>query len=271
MQMKTISFIGAGNMANSIIRGLLAHHYDPNHIYATNRNIEKLTTLQQQCGIHVTTNNIEAAQQADILVLAVKPQDLAAVCAQLQAIIGTNMPLILSLITGKTIATLEAQLQSKHLPIVRCVPNTPAALGYGITAGFVNAYVSEVQKENISMIFNAIGSSVWLDDETQLNAVTAVSGCGPAYFFYLMENFIKAAIAQGLPESIAKSLVKQTALGAAKMALASPEPLSVLRRHVASPGGSTEQGIKVLQQHHIAQILQEVIDAANKRATELAE
>ena len=265
-----ISFIGAGNMASSIIGGLVTNGYPADQITAANPSEGKLLDLQQHYGIHITTDNITATEQADILVLAVKPQLLNQVCAPLQNTVQQYKPLILSILAGKTLATLAEQLATKSLAIVRCMPNTPTMLGCGVTAAIANPHTTAAQKETITQLLQTIGIVIWLEQESQINPVGAISGCGPAYFFYIMEGLVKAGIAQGLDEAMVKTLVEQTALGATKMALASSESLATLRHQVTSPKGSTEQGIKVLQDNDLDKILADVVAAASKRAAELA-
>ncbi len=265
-----IVFIGAGNMAASIISGLITKGYPRKQIIASNPSNEKLVVLQQKYGIQTTNDNLTAAAQADILVLAIKPQILDTVCKELRCFFRQHKPLILSIIAGKTTNYIAEQLQQRELPIVRCMPNTPALIGYGITAAFANHYVNHQQRQQTINILDAIGTSLWLDNENQLNDVTAVSGSGPAYFFYFMEALIEAAIAQGLPAATAKKLVEQTALGAAKMAKTTEQSLQELRQQVTSPGGTTEQGLNVLQENHLNEILMNTVSAAKKRAIELA-
>ena len=265
-----ISFIGAGNMASSIIGGLITNGYPAKQITAANPSEDKLVKLQQQYGIHITTDNITAAEQADILVLAVKPQLLNQVCPPLHTIVQQRKPLILSVLAGKTLSILAEQLATKNLPIVRCMPNTPAMLGCGVTAVVANEYTTTAQKTIVTQLLQTIGTVIWLEQEAQINPVSAISGSGPAYFFYMMEGLIKAGIAQGLDQAMVQTLVEQTALGTAKMALANNETLTTLRHQVTSPKGSTEQGIKVLQDNNLDEILIDVVAAATKRANELA-
>lgn len=269
MHNKTISFIGAGNMAKAMINGLIIKDYETKNIIASRRCPEKLSQLQQQYNIKTTTNNLIAADGADILVLAVKPQQLEAVCQQLKAMVKKQQPLILSVVTGKTIATIEQYLGTRELTIVRCVSNTPVQIGYGVTAAFAKIPTSSRQPFN--KILNAMGRTVWLEQEAALDTVTALAGSGPAYYFYIIDAFINAAIKQGLSPEVAKILAEQTALGAAKMVQATNDSLAILQRQIASPGGTTEQGVKVLQNHHVDKILTEVIAKATQRATELAQ
>ena len=269
MRDNVISFIGAGNMASAMINGLITKGYGPKNIIASRRCLDRLSQLQQQYHVEITTDNLIAADGADIVVLAVKPQQLEDVCQQLKTIVQKQQPLILSVVTGKNIATIEQYLGTRKLTIVRCVLNTPVQIGCGITAAFAKIPTSARQPFN--EILNTIGKTVWLEQEAALDTVTALAGSGPAYYFYIIDAFINAAIKQGLNPNVAKILAEQTALGAAKMVQATDNSLAMLQQKVTSPGGTTEQGIKVLKNHHVDKILAEVIAKAKQRATELAE
>ena len=218
MRYPTITFIGAGNMASSLIAGLIADGYPNDRIWATNRSQEKLQTLQQRFNVHVSQDNEQGAAQAEIVVLAVKPQDAALALTNLAVIIQKNKPLLISIMMGITICTINQNLGFKAT-VIRCMPNTPALVGCGATALYASDTVSSEQKEIAEAILRAVGLTVWLKEERLLNVVTALSGSGPAYFFLMMEALQEAAIKLGLQANEARLLTLQTALGAARGAI----------------------------------------------------
>lgn len=266
---KNISFIGAGNMATSLIGGLIADGYDPKKIWATNPNAQQLQQLQQRFGINITADNKEAANEAEIVVLAVKPQKLKTVATELAAVIKRHHPLIISVAAMIPVGHLEKWLGEKTA-IVRCMPNTPSLIQSGASGLFANAYVSEEQKSLAESIIRAVGIIVWITKEEQMDIVTALSGSGPAYFFYFMETMQKSAEKLGLPTETARLLTLQTALGAARLAMETAEDLSTLRQQVTSPGGTTERAFEILMQAQLDDWIHQAMSAAKKRAVELA-
>lgn len=270
MQQPTIAFIGAGNMARSLIGGLITDGFSAEKIWASNPSTELLDKLQKQFGVHTALDNAEALKQAEVVVFAVKPQTLKIVAQQLAQTIQEKKPLIISIAAGVREKDLQTWL-GNHIAIVRCMPNTPALVGAGASALFANSLVSTDQKNSAESILRAVGMTVWLDDEKLLDTVTALSGSGPAYFFLIMEALEKAAVGLGLPADTAHLLTLQTALGAARMALENELSLAELRQQVTSPGGTTECGIQILENNQIRKILTETIKAATDRSVELAE
>lgn len=269
MNQKIIAFLGAGNLASSLIVGLINSEYPKTKIWATNKNAEKLQGLKQHLGITVTTDNCIAAEQADIVVLCVKPNHMHDLLKEIQEILSRKKILIISVAAGMTLKDLESQLGA-HLPIVRAMPNTPAFVSCAATALVANTQTSEADKNTAESILRAVGLVVWLEDEKYMDLVTALSGSGPAYFFLFMESLQKAAVARGLSSEIANLLVIQTALGAARMALETNTELAELRRQVTSPGGTTEQAIRILEEGNIDGILAKALLAAEKRSEELS-
>lgn len=235
-----ITFIGAGNMAYSIIVGMINKGFEPHQITATARStasLEKVAAL----GVNVTTDNTNAVATADVVFMAVKPQMMKAVLAPIQNALALKKPLLISVAAGITIDTLKAW--SGLQQIVRCMPNTPSQLGLGATGLFASAECSQQQKAFTKTALDAVGISLWLNNEDEINAVTAVSGSGPAYFFLLIEAMQAAGQAQGLSEATAKQLAVQTALGAASMAAHNTDSPTELRQKVTSPGGTTDRAI----------------------------
>ncbi|GLS27055.1 pyrroline-5-carboxylate reductase [Marinibactrum halimedae] len=240
----TIAFIGAGNMATAIIGGLLAEGIAPELLIASDPNTDALAHLSDEYGIRTYENNDEAARQADVIVLAVKPQIMQAVLEPLAAVI-THNPLIISIAAGIESASLSHWLGEQHA-IVRCMPNTPAMVREGASGLFANANTSDSQRALAEHILSAVGKVAWVEDEHQMHAITAISGSAPAYFFLLMEAMIESGMKQGLSEDVAKDLALQTALGAASLASNSDITPSELRRRVTSPNGTTEAALNTL-------------------------
>jgi len=269
MKDSTIGFIGGGNMARSLIGGLLADGVLPQHIWVSDPNETALRNLQTHFAVHTTASNSEAARHAQVVVLAVKPQAAKAVAQELAPLVQGKRPLVISIAAGIRETKLREWL-GEDVAIVRTMPNTPALVRSGATALFANAITSKEQKNLAESILRAVGMTLWVDDESLMDAVTALSGSGPAYFFLVMEALENAGHHLGLPRDIARLLTLQTAFGAAKMALESTEELAALRHQVTSPGGTTERAINVLEQHCIAAVFDEALHAAHQRSVELA-
>jgi len=264
-----IAFIGGGNMARSLIGGLLARGTAATSIRAADPNSESRTGLAHDFGIRVDADNTAAADGAAIWVLAVKPQVMATVCASVRELALAQRPTIVSIAAGITTAQIDAWLGGNQA-VVRCMPNTPALLGAGATGVFANAAVSAAARTQVMALMAAVGISVAIADETLMNAVTAVSGSGPAYVFLLAEAWQSAAQAQGLPAEAARALVNQTLLGAARMLLETNDTASTLRQRVTSPGGTTHAAISQLQRDGFDGLIERAIAAATERGAELA-
>ena len=235
-----IAFIGAGNMASSLIGGLLAKGLDAAQIRASDPGAETRARVSAEHGIELFADNAQAVQDADVIVIAVKPQVMKAVCQDLRAHLEPHQ-LLISIAAGITCTSLQNWLGNQ--PLVRCMPNTPALLGKGVSGLFATAAVTAEQRQQAEDLLSAVGIAVWVDTEAQIDAVTAVSGSGPAYFFLLIEAMADAGVKLGLPREVAKQLAEQTALGAAHMAVASDVDAAELRRRVTSPAGTTEAAI----------------------------
>lgn len=270
MHHATITIIGAGNMGAGLISGLIANHYPPEKIWAVDPATEKLQELKEKLHIHTTQDAKAAIPEADIVVLAIKPQLFKQVMQDIAAPLKQRNPLVISVAAGIRIDSIQKYIGSQGA-IVRAMPNTPALIGCGATALFANAHVSEDQRDLAESILRAISLIVWVTDEKQMDTVTALSGSGPAYFFLMMEALQDAACELGLPTETARLLTTQTALGAARMALESDIDVVELRRRVTSPGGTTEQAVIVLEKHHIRDIFKKAIIAAKNRSEELAQ
>lgn len=265
-----IAFIGAGNMASSLIGGLVANDYPTDRIFASNPHNDSLAALQDRFHIKVTKNNKEAARQADVIVFAVKPMVLKSVVEELKTILKEKRPLLISVVTGISAEAILRWAEEPTLSLVRCMPNTPALLRCGITGLFANKEVSSEQRAIAESILRSVGVTLWFQKEEELDSVTAVSGSGPAYFFLIMEAMLDSAKEMGLNAEQAELLTINTALGAARMALESGIDVRTLRQQVTSKGGTTEQAIKVLETGGIRELFSTALKAAKARAAEIA-
>lgn len=265
MQNHMIGFIGAGSMASSLIGGLIADGFPADKIWASEPQLDKIQELQKQFKINCTQSNQEAANNAEVLIFAVKPQILKKVAAEVAPIIAKKCPLIISIAAGIREPDLRRWLDGPAA-IVRCMPNTPALIQSGATALYANPNVSQSQKSLAESILRAVGITVWVNDEEQLDTVTALSGSGPAYFFLMMEALESAAVELGLPQESARLLTQQTALGSARMALESSESVGELRQRVTSPGGTTEAALRVLLEGNANSLFGKALNAAKQRA-----
>ncbi|OZY43463.1 pyrroline-5-carboxylate reductase [Pseudomonas fragi] len=268
MSKMRIAFIGAGNMASSLIGGLLAKGLEAAQIRASDPGAETRAKVAAEHGIELFADNAQAIQDADVIVIAVKPQAMKAVCQDLRAHLQPHQ-LLVSIAAGITCTSLLNWLGNQ--PLVRCMPNTPALLGKGVSGLFATADVSTEQRQQAEQLLSAVGIVVWVDSEAQIDAVTAVSGSGPAYFFLLIEAMTDAGVKLGLPRDVAKQLAEQTALGAAHMAVASDVDAAELRRRVTSPAGTTEAAIKSFQADGFATSVEKALSAAAHRSAEMAE
>lgn len=264
-----IGFIGAGNMASALAGGLLARGWKPARIALSDAYPAQLEAHAQR-GFKTTTDNLALLQHADVLVLAVKPQVMAEVLKPLAALAQEKKPLIISIAAGIPVASLERWLGGA-LPIVRAMPNTPALVQAGATGLYANAAVSAEQKAAAETILGAVGLTLWVDKEELIDAVTAVSGSGPAYFFYVMEAMMAAGRELGLDEKAARALTLQTALGAAQMAITADVGPDELRRRVTSPGGTTERAVAAFDEAGLKDIFARALKACADRGAELAE
>jgi len=270
MKAVKIAFVGAGNMASSLIGGLIAKDFSANNISASDPYDASLQNIAKQYSINTTADNNIAIQDADVVVLAVKPQVMKPVAEGIAAIVTKQHALVISIAAGISLNSLQHWLGEKTA-IVRCMPNTPALVQLGATGMFANDNVSETQKELAKNILDAVGISLWLQSERELDAVTALSGSGPAYYFLLMEAMVAAGIKMGLTSETAKQLTLQTALGAATMASQSGDSPAELRRKVTSPNGTTEQAIASFQKDGFEKIIARALEAAEKRSVSLSE
>ena len=262
--MSSIAFIGGGNMASCIIGGMIANGFSADDIMVSGSGEESRQRLEKTYGIKTMTDNQAAARQADLIVLAVKPQIMRTVATDL-ALSLDHMPAIVSVAAGIPLSALENWL-GNSLAIVRAMPNTPAKVLSGATGLFANPQVDVEQKTIVEKIFGAIGYACWVDTEAQIDAVIAVSGSGPAYFFRIMEIMQKIGQELGLPEQIARDLSINTVLGAARMATESGTSATQLREQVTSPGGTTQAALQSFEQQNLEDVFRKAMNSALDRA-----
>ncbi|MCG6970663.1 MAG: pyrroline-5-carboxylate reductase [Gammaproteobacteria bacterium] len=265
-----IAFIGGGNMAVSLIGGLIADGFDAGNLAVADIDKAQRETLAKRFSIHVRDNAAEAATFGDTVVLAIKPQVVKQVAQEIASIVQSRKSLIISIAAGIRTTDIERWLGGETA-VVRAMPNTPALVQCGASGLFANPRVTSQQREAAETILRATGLTVWMDNEELINAVTALSGSGPAYFFRVMESLELAGQELGLSQQAAHILTLQTALGAAKLAMEGSEDIASLRQSVTSPGGTTEQGLRVLEERDIDAIFKAVLHAANDRAKQLAD
>lgn len=257
-------------MARSLAGGLLNTGWGRDYLVVADPDSATRQTLEQALGVTTTENNLEAVNQADIVVLAVKPQVLPKVAKELANTIAEKRPLVISIAAGIRTDSLSNWL-GKEVPLVRAMPNTPALIGSGATGLYASENVTPELRDEAESILRTAGLVVWVDNEDLMDVVTALSGSGPAYFFLVMEALESAAVKQGLRPETARLLTLETAYGAAKMALEDDEEPARLRQRVTSPGGTTEQAIQSFEDNNIRAMFEQALDAATRRSRELAE
>jgi len=254
-------------MATSLIGGLIANQHEAIRITACDINHERLQELQERFQINTSDNNLAAVSTADIVMLAVKPQVMRTVCESLSGLASNPDQLFISIAAGVPAEAIDNWLGGNRA-IVRCMPNTPALVQLGATGLYANARATEAHQQAARLVMQAVGISIWVDKESDLDAVTAISGSGPAYFFYFIELLEAAGVKLGLPQKTAATLARQTALGAATMAR--DEDVVKLRAQVTSKKGTTEQAIISFQQDQLYQLVDRATAAAHQRSLELA-
>lgn len=267
MNSTRLSFIGGGNMARSILGGLRARGFSENGMIVSDPNTDTLTALKRDFGIQTTHDNLTAVQDADILILAVKPQVLKDVCLAIRGHLPPGA-LVISIAAGITCDSLERWLG--EVPVVRCMPNTPALVQAGASGLFANPAVTDAHRQLATAVMEAVGLVCWVDQEKLLDAVTAVSGSGPAYFFLMIEAMTDAGEHLGLDRQTAAQLAIQTAAGAAKLAAQSDLDTAELRRRVTSPGGTTERAVAVFEERDLRGTVKAALSACADRSVELA-
>lgn len=270
MSRQLITFIGGGNMATALISGLLADGTPADSIIVAEPDSKKREALAARYGVRTREDNQGAAREADTLILSVKPQMLEAVAREISAVARQRQPLVISIAAGVRHSDLQDWLGT-GVPLVRTMPNTPAMIQAGATALYADPGVPAELRNQAERIMRAVGLTQWVDNEDQIDAVTAVSGSGPAYFFLFMEAMENAATELGLSKDTAHLLVLQTALGAARMSMENKIELAVLRENVTSPGGTTEKALNRFEEGGLRGLVHDAMSAAKERSIELSE
>ncbi|THA09157.1 pyrroline-5-carboxylate reductase [Rodentibacter pneumotropicus] len=267
MQQKLIAFIGGGNMAQAIVLGLLKQGYPAAQIIVNDPNREKRESFTK-LGVQTAENNEESASRADIVLLAVKPQMMEEVCQSLSAVDFSDK-LFISIAAGISTARLQALIPSAK-SIVRVMPNTPALVGEGMAGLFASKNTAEIDRTLAERLLAAVGKTVWIEDESQMHAVTAASGSSPAYFFLMLEAMQQALIEMNIDANTARQLVQQSMLGAAKMVVENPQiTLATLRENVTSKGGTTAAALEVFNTRQFNQTVAEAMHACVARSQEM--
>lgn len=269
MNKQIIGFIGTGNMAESMIRGLAAIELEARELWVTDIDETRLAYIADH--YDVVPKSLEAiAEGTDVIILAVKPQSIKLVLTDLADHIRQEKQLIISIAAGVTTSQIEKHCGAS-LSVVRCMPNTPAMIGFGATGLFANKQVSTNQREEADSILKTLGINAWVDSEDKIDVITAISGSGPAYFFLFIEALQDISTELGLDENLSKKLVNQTAMGAAHLAQTEVNDIAGLRKKVTSPGGTTEAAIKAFESGGLKKLVKEAAVAAYKRSVKIAE
>jgi pyrroline-5-carboxylate reductase len=268
MTRETIAFIGGGNMATSLVAGLIADGYSPQSLVVSDPDRAKLEALTSRFGVATASSNLDALEGVSVAVLCVKPQIAGVVCTEL-ASAAAGVPLFISVMAGIREGSIQSWLGSAR-PLVRAMPNTPAMIQAGAIALHATAEVTASQQSQAETILRAGGLTRWVDREELMDAATALSGSGPAYFFLLMETLEQAGIGLGLDPESARLLTIQTALGAARMAMESTDTPHELRLRVTSPNGTTERALQVLESGGFTALVDRAVRAACDRSQELS-
>ncbi len=266
---ETIAFIGAGNMANAIIGGLIGSGYSPSHIRAADPSARAREALKALNVQQVFEDPCAAVTGADMVVLAVKPQVMAAALEGVKDCLPPQC-LVMSIAAGISASSLDRMLGGRQWAIVRCMPNTPSLVYRGASGLFANKHVSEQQRQFAEATMASVGTTLWLEQEDKLDAVTAVSGSGPAYFFAFMEAMIDSGERLGLSRQVATELTLQTALGAAHLAAEQPVSIDTLRANVTSPGGTTERALQAFEREQLGATVDAAMQACYDRAQAMA-
>jgi pyrroline-5-carboxylate reductase len=265
---KKIAIIGGGKMGSIIAQGLIGHKIlSGRDIIVTDIDSARLDFIRSTMGLQVSQDNINSAKNTDIIVIAVKPQNMAATLTEFSSVIDTSK-VVISIAAGITTNFIEASL-AKGVRVVRVMPNTPALVGEGAAAVARGSCATTDDIKLTRAIFDAVGISVEIN-ENLMDAVTGLSGSGPAYFFLIIEALIDAGVKMGMPHDLAAKLAMQTMLGAARLCLQSDKQPAELREMVTSPGGTTAAGLKVLEEGNIRATIVSAVEAATKRSKELA-
>jgi pyrroline-5-carboxylate reductase len=266
---RKLAFIGGGNMAAALISGLTKRGLPPDRVTVADPSQEQLERVARDYGVQTAADNAGAVQGAEVVVLAVKPQQMRSVALGLAPHLASGRPLVISVAAGIPHASL-ARWFGPQIPVIRTMPNRPALNGFGATGLFAPAGVGAAYRALAETVMAAVSATVWVEHESQMDTVTALSGSGPAYFFLFMEALEAAAHERGLPTEVAHRLTLETAFGAAQMARQSADSLATLREQVTSKGGTTAAALEVLNGAGLRAIVAHAVAAADRRSAELA-
>ena len=267
---RNIAFIGAGNMTQSIVGGMCKSGYPADKVWVSNPSDAKLEKMKSELGVNTSNDNLEVVNNADAIVLSVKPQVMAEVCAHLRENVhNLTDKLIITIAAGIRIPKYREYL-GENIRIIRVMPNTPSLVGQGMSGLVTDNSVDDADKNFVTEAFNGVGETLWVSDEDQLDILGAVAGSGPAYFFEFMDSLAKAATELGFDAEKARAMVQQTCLGAAQMAKESELSLEDLRKQVTSKGGSTAKGVEAYQDSDLHGISEKAVKAAVNRNQEMA-
>ena len=266
---RRLAFIGGGNMAAALISGLTKRGLQPKRMVVADPSQDQLQRLVRDYAVETAADNAAAVQGAEVVVLAVKPQLMRGVAIGLAPHLATSRPLVVSVAAGIPHASL-ARWFGPHVPVIRTMPNRPALNGFGATGLYAPESVGAAYRALAENLMGAVSATVWVEHESQMDTVTAVSGSGPAYFFLFMEALEAAAHERGLPSDVAHRLTLETAFGAAQMARQSADSLATLREQVTSKGGTTQAALEVLNSAGLRAIVAHAVAAADRRSAELA-
>lgn len=269
METQKIGFIGGGNMSRSLIGGLIASGTPASRISVYDTDAERLTSLEREYKVHAARDNQQIVDECEVVLLAVKPQVMKSVLSDLK-LADRAATLFITIAAGIRTTSLQTWL-GQPVAIVRAMPNTPALVQSGATALFATTGVSANQRDTAESILRGVGLTLWVNEEQQMDAVTALSGSGPAYIFLIMEAMQQAACKLGLEAETARLLTVQTVFGAAKLALEIEEDSTILRQRVTSPGGTTEKAVEVFQANGLDALFEKALTAARDRSVELAD
>jgi pyrroline-5-carboxylate reductase len=265
-----LAILGGGNMGRALLGGLLRQGTRPEHLYVGETDAASRESIARDFGITATAENLEAASHADLIVLAVKPQQIQPMVKSLQPVLSQRRPLLISVAAGVRTAALQSWA-GPQVGVVRAMPNRPALVGAGVTGLFAAQQVSSTQRRLATQVMQAVGEVVWLDAEDDLDIVTALSGSGPAYFFLLAELLARGAASLGLQSAAAQRLAIATLYGSGQLAQASDGDLARLRAEVTSKGGTTAAALAVLNSPELQQLVNGALAAASRRSRELAD
>ena len=267
--MQNITFIGGGNMARSLVGGLISTGVDPQQISIAEPRAEAREELERDFGVRTFAEGTDAVAGAEIVVLAVKPQILPGVCKELAEAVAKAQPLIVSIAAGIRTDQLQRWL-GEGTAVVRCMPNTPALIGAGATGLYATDKVDAAQREQAEALLKTAGVAAWVDDEEQIDTVTGIAGSAPAYYFLLVEALEDAAVARGLPRETARKLAAQTCMGAGRMMVEGEESPDALRKRVTSPNGTTQAALESLNGDGLREIVARAVNACAERGAALA-